>query len=146
MTDSRFPVQGRCQCGQVSYEILEEPDFVIACHCRECQTLSTSVFSLTAFLPESRIRFHGEMKYWERKADSGNISAAKFCPECGNRIYHFNPEAPQVVKLKIGHLSDDSWIAPDAHIWVKEKQAWFQIPEGIPQFEAQPTAPIKRSG
>ena len=84
------------------------------------------------------IKFNGLMKDWSRSADSGNISAAKFCPSCGNRIYHYNPDEPDKIKLKPSNLSDTRIINPTVHVWVSEKQDWFKIPEGVKTFDKQP--------
>jgi hypothetical protein len=133
-----YPIKGACQCGGVTYTLLAAPRFIAACHCRECQKLSTSAFSLTAFVDAENIVFEGEMKDWQRMADSGNVAAAKFCPTCGNRIYHYNPADPDVLKLKPTTLSDTSIIKPSIHIWVSEKQDWYEIPEGVKTFDKQP--------
>jgi hypothetical protein len=133
-----YPIKGACQCGGVTYTLLAAPHFIAVCHCRECQKLSTSAFSLTAFVDAENIVFEGEMKDWQRMADSGNVSAAKFCPTCGNRIYHYNPADPDVLKLKPTTLSDTSIIKPSIHIWVSEKQDWYEIPEGVKTFDKQP--------
>ncbi|BBB26200.1 GFA family protein [Amphritea japonica] len=133
-----YPIEGSCQCGGVKYRLLEAPQMVVACHCKECQKLSTSAFSITAMVKASGIIFEGEMLEWIRPADSGNISAARFCPSCGNRIYHFNPAEPDVIKLKPSNLSDTSIINPTAHLWVSEKQDWYDIPDGVKVFEKQP--------
>ena len=138
MADVCYPVAGSCQCGQVRYRLLAAPKMVVACHCRECQKLSTSAFSITAVVGKDDLEFEGEMKYWERSSDSGNINAAMFCPGCGNRIYHFNPAQPEVIKLKPSNLDDTRMIVPQAHVWVSEKQQWFGIPDGVPRFEQQP--------
>ncbi len=140
MSDSSYPITGSCQCGQVTYQLLAPPIAVFACHCRECQKLSTSAFSLTALVKAESLIFSGEMKDWERLADSGNRNAAKFCPECGNRIYHFNPDQPDVIKLKPANLDDTRILNPTTHVWVSEKQAWYQIPEGAIQYDKQPPA------
>jgi len=50
MYDNKYPIKGSCQCGEVTYELLEPPLMVAACHCKECQKLSTSVFSITAMV------------------------------------------------------------------------------------------------
>jgi len=138
MDSIKYPIKGSCQCGQVSYELLEEPSMVVACHCKECQKLSTSAFSITAMVSADSVKFNGVMSVWSRTCDSGNISAAKFCPSCGNRLYHFNPEVPEQLKLKPSNLSDTRIIKPVAHVWVSEKQDWYQIPEGVKVFEGQP--------
>ncbi len=138
MSEANYPIQGSCQCGAVTYELHEPPLMVVACHCKECQKLSTSAFSITAVVRADAVRFKGKMNDWSRVADSGNINAAKFCPTCGNRIYHYNPDQPDTIKLKPSNLADTRIIEPTAHVWVSEKQAWFQIPEGVKVFEKQP--------
>lgn len=138
MSKTEYPISGSCQCGNVQYELLEEPLFVAACHCKECQKLSTSAFSITAMVKVESVKFKGEMKSWTRIADSGNTNGAKFCPTCGNRIYHFDPNEPDKLKLKPSNLSDTSIIKPTIHIWVSEKQDWYEIPPGVKVFDKQP--------
>lgn len=138
MENVKFPMSGSCQCGGVTYRLLKAPQMVAACHCKECQKLSSSAFSITAFVKAEDVEFFGEMQDWQRSADSGNISAAKFCPTCGNRIYHFDPKQPELLKLKPTNLDDVSWLKPTLHIWVSEKQPWFEIPDGVKTFPGQP--------
>lgn len=85
-----------------------------------------------------KVKFYGSMKDWCRVADSGNVSAAKFFPSCGNRIYHFDPSDPDKLKLKPSNLSDTRIINPTIPVWVSEKQDWFHIPEGVETFDKQP--------
>mgnify|MGYP003631795472 FL=1 len=140
MDNIKYPIKGSCQCGQVTYKLHEAPKMVMACHCTECQKLSTSPFSITALIESSAIEFSGELKEWSRAADSGNKSNAKFCPNCGNRIYHFNPDDLSTVKLKLKpvNITDDGVFEPTAHIWVCEKLSWYQIPEGVKVIDKQP--------
>jgi len=135
-----FPIKGSCQCGQVTYKLFEKPKVVMACHCTECQKLSTSPFSVTAVVASSAIEFDGEITEWSRKADSGNKNNAAFCPNCGNRIYHYNPDDSATIKLKLKpiNLIDDELFKPTAHVWVCEKLTWYQIPEGVKVFDKQP--------
>lgn len=135
-----YPLAGSCQCGQVTYRLHEPPKVVLACHCRECQKLSTAPFSVTAFVAAGAIEFNGELKEWSRLADSGNRNHAKFCPGCGNRVYHFNPADPGTIKLKLKPVGVevDPLFEPTMHIWVSEKQDWFTLPEGVEVFDFQP--------
>ena len=135
-----YPIEGSCQCGQVTYQLHEAPKMVMACHCTECQKLATSPFSITAVVASSAIEFRGELKEWSRTADSGNTNTAMFCPDCGNRIYHYNPDDKTTIKLKLKPvtISDDSIFEPTAHVWVSEKLDWYQIPEGMKVFDKQP--------
>lgn len=133
-------MKASCQCGQVSYRLLAAPKVVMACHCKECQKLSTSPYSVTAMVAERDIEFTGVLKEWSRTADSGNQNIAKFCPECGNRIYHFNPNDSSMIKLKLKptELNDFSAFEPTVHVWTSEKQNWVKIPKYVKTFEKQP--------
>jgi len=135
-----YPIKGSCQCGQVTYRLAEVPKMVLACHCTECQKLSTSPFSITAIVATNAIEFSGELKEWSRSAESGNKNCAKFCPGCGNRVYHFNPDDPSTVKLKLKpvKMTDASIFEPTVHVWVSEKLSWYRIPEGVKVFDKQP--------
>jgi hypothetical protein len=140
MGNVSYPIEGSCQCGQVTYKLHEAPKMVLACHCTECQKIATGPFSVTAVISSSAIEFSGELKEWSRTAESGNKSNAKFCPNCGNRIYHFNPEDLSSVKLKLKpvNLADDEVFKPTVHIWVCEKLSWYQVPEGVKVIDKQP--------
>ena len=128
-----YPIEGSCQCGQVTYQLREAPTMVLACHCTECQKLSTSPFSVTAIISTGAIKFSGELKEWSRASDSGNTSSAKFCPNCGNRVYHFNPDDQATIKLKLKpvNIADAGLFEPTAHIWTSEKLPWYDIPAGV---------------
>lgn len=138
MNEIKYPIEGACQCGQVTYQLLAPPFMIAACHCRQCQKLSTSAFSITAMVNTADIIFSGTMHEWQRLSDNGNTNGAKFCPGCGNRIYHFNPEQPEKIKLKPSTLSDTRVIKPTMHIWVSEKQDWFTLPDDVDSFDKQP--------
>ncbi|KOO15709.1 hypothetical protein AKJ18_06050 [Vibrio xuii] len=135
-----YLVEGACQCGQVSYKLQQPPKMVLACHCIECQKLSTAPFSVTAIVATEDIEISGELKEWSRLAESGNKNNAMFCPDCGNRVYHYNPDDQSTLKLKLKASSpnDHSVFEPTAHVWVSEKQDWYQIPEGVKTFDKQP--------
>lgn len=123
---------GSCQCGQVSYELKGKPKLVFACHCTECQKLATAPYSVTAVIAKQDIEFMGELREWSRSSDSGNINSAKFCPNCGNRIYHFNPEDDLTIKLKLKPVdkATSAIFEPTVHVWTSEKLEWVQIPAG----------------
>lgn len=135
-----FPIEGSCQCGQLTYKLFEKPKMVLACHCTECQKLSTSPFSVTAIVAATDIEFKGKLNEWSRDSDSGNKNNAKFCPSCGNRVYHYNPADSETIKLKLKpvNLEKAEIFEPTVHVWVCEKLSWYQIPEGVKVFEKQP--------
>ena len=135
----KLPLTGTCQCGEVRYVVTSEPIATVACHCRDCQKLSASAFSLTMVIPRDAFKLEsGELAVFERPADMGGTARCYFCPACGNRVYHENPRLPGFLRLKPGGLDDTSCIVPEAHVWTSRAQPWFRFPEGVPVFETQP--------
>lgn len=135
-----YPITAKCQCGQSGYHLHQAPLKVFACHCTECQKLATAPYSVTAIVATKDVEFFGTMSDWSRSSDSGNTNAAKFCPGCGNRIYHFNPADKDTVKLKLKpvQLQDDTIFAPQAHVWTCEQLSWLQLAGNIPEFDQLP--------
>jgi hypothetical protein len=127
-------MHGSCQCGGVRYEVTGPPMVSLVCHCRDCQKLSASAYSPTLVFPSEAFRVEGRLERWESRADSGTRKHAYFCPRCGNRIYHQDPDQPSTVRLKAGTL-DGPIPAPQAHVWVSRKQPWVTLPDGVPTFE-----------
>lgn len=80
----------------------------------------------------------GELGVFDRPAESGNIARCYFCPSCSNRIYHENPDKPEMIRLKPGTLDDTSMIKPEMHVWTRGAQPWVKLPTDIPCYETQP--------
>ena len=130
-----LPLTGSCQCGNVRYQANEPPVASLACHCVECQKLTSSVVSTVLVFAATSIQFSGELKTWERTSESGRRNVAYFCPVCGNRIYHFDPDMPDVVRLKSGTIDSGPVPKPQVNQWVSRKADWVPLAEGIPVVE-----------
>jgi hypothetical protein len=141
MSDSdNVYASGSCQCGGITYDLTEPPVATYVCYCTECQKLSAGMASTTmALRREAMILRSGSLKRWERMADSGNRNVAWFCPDCGNRIYHENPAAPAMIRLKTGTLEDQSVVRPMVHFWTVRKPDWLPLPEFGLVYETQDT-------
>jgi len=55
-THIKLPQTGSCRCGKVVIEVAKAPVMTSACHCRGCQKMSASAFSLTAMVPAEGFR------------------------------------------------------------------------------------------
>jgi hypothetical protein len=139
MTEMTFPAAGSCQCGNITYQVVAAPLTTVACHCLDCQKLSTSSFSVSMILQHDSLEIlSGELKRWERPTAAGGVAVCWFCPECGNRIYHENPDKPEFVRLKPGTLDDTSVLNPMAHVWTCREQPWHKNFHDLPRVEQQP--------
>jgi len=135
----KIPAHGSCQCGNIQYRIDDEPLATYACHCLDCQKLSTSAFSVTLLLQRRSFSIlSGELKSWERATDSGGKAICWFCPTCGNRIFHESPAFPDLIRFKPGTLDDTSELKPQVHLWTCREQAWLKHSADLPRLETQP--------
>ena len=66
-----------------------------------------------------------------------NLPATGSC-QCGNRIYHENPEAPELIRFKPGTLDDTSVLSPQGHTWTCREQPWHRTFNDLPRIEGQP--------
>lgn len=126
---------GGCRCGAVRYALaLQSLPNTYACHCLDCQTWSGSAFSQQTFLPEAALRVGGPLAVYELITPSGRVSTQRFCSVCHARLYNTNSARPGAVILRAGTLDLSDQLDVVAHIWVKRKQPWLQLPAGVPAW------------
>ena len=139
----RLPQTGGCQCGKLRFEVTEAPRAVYACHCRDCQRMTSSAFSMGVVVTEGAFRLSGvEPQPIQRLADSGRTAIRWVCPECGSWICSGpkpgTASADAVRIVRGGTFDDTSWLRPMMHVWARTKQPWVMLPEGSQTFETQP--------
>ena len=137
-------IQGGCRCGAVRYTLaLDTLPSTYACHCLDCQTWSGSAFSLQTFLPEAALAVSGPIVVYGFTTPSGNTSTQRMCGVCHARIYNTNSARPNVAVVRAGTLDRSNELRVVAHIWVKRKQQWLTLPDGVPTWpEAAPAAEL----
>jgi hypothetical protein len=135
----RIPQSGGCLCGRVRYEITEAPRLAYTCHCRDCQRLTSSAFSMAIVVSEASFRVTtGEPRPIESRADSGRIKARWVCPDCGCWVYSSSVPDNGIRRVRAGSLDDPSWVRPTAHFWTRSRLPWVTLPEGDEAWEKQP--------
>jgi len=138
-----LPLTGGCQCGALRYEITEVPRLTYACHCTDCQRMTSSAFSMAIVVSEIGFRLtKGEPRSIQRTADSGHVTTRWVCPDCGSWICgapRASSATPGAVRaVRAGTLDDTSWLRPMPHFWTRSKQPWVALPKSSRRFETQP--------
>lgn len=130
---------GQCRCTRVTYTLdTDAPLAVYACHCRHCQTWSGSAFALHALLPADALRVEGSLTEYAYDVD-GQRSEHRLCGVCHTRICNTTTAAPGLVVLRVGTLDESPSVQPVAHIWLRHKQPWVTLAEGVPTWPESPT-------
>jgi len=133
-------LEGGCLCGAVRYMSDAEPVMQAVCHCKTCQKVTGSAFSLNVAVPDESLNVEGDdlTTYVDHAGASGQPFKRHFCSKCGSHLFSQGPAYGPLAFIKAGTLDDPDWIAPDLHIWCAEKLAWTEIPEGASQAPGNP--------
>jgi hypothetical protein len=124
-------LSGGCLCGKVRYESDSDVLRAYHCHCRDCQKLSgTSRLSLLA-VAEAGLRISGDLKFFEKKGDSGNKVSLGFCPDCGSNILGKPLQLAGVVCIAAGSLGDTSLFKPTMSVFADSAPSWDVLGEEI---------------
>jgi hypothetical protein len=129
-------VEGRCHCGQITFEAEIDPDAVGICHCTDCQTLSGAAYRVTVQVPAAEFVLRsGAPKIYIKIAQSGNQRAHGFCPNCGTPIYATDPHEPRSYGIRVGTLKQRSELRPRRQIWYRSALGWSADLRDIPHSD-----------
>ncbi len=126
-------LSGGCLCGAVRYEVADEFGYAINCHCADCRRATGSAFKPFAGIERSKLRLTaGEASLLVFGNPEANHDV--HCGRCGSLLYSV-VNAGARVHVTLGTLQETPSIRPTAHIFVGDKAPWFQITDGLPQYE-----------
>lgn len=122
--DWKLPWNGRCRCGKVTLTVTKAPLLTMACHCKGCQRMSASAFSLTAAVPADGFQIEGETVQGgiHGKADH------EFCRYCMAWLFTRPEGVDFFVNLRVTMLDDPSWFVPFIETQTAEMLPWAKTP------------------
>lgn len=127
---------GHCGCGAVTYEITGAPLFTQACHCTDCQRTTGSAFVVHTVIVEDDLKLQGETRMAVLPSGSGAGCELHACAQCAAYVWvRYRYHQVPVIAVRAGTLDDPAAFPPQAHIFVRSKQPWLSLDDGIPQFE-----------
>jgi hypothetical protein len=118
----KLPVEGGCRCDRVRIRVNKLPLMTSACHCKGCQRMSSSAFSLSAIFPADGFEvIRGEPVIGGLH---GPDSRHFFCAHCMTWMFTQPAPLPQIVNVRPSMLDNHAWFAPFMQTFTKTKLAW----------------------
>jgi hypothetical protein len=115
-----LPVEGGCMCEESRLKVSSPPIITMACHCKACQKMSASAFSLTAMFPMQGFEvvkgrpqigaLHGASQYF-------------YCPKCLNWLYTA-PAGSPFINVRSSVFDAPLWSTPFIESYISEKLPW----------------------
>lgn len=137
-TDAETVFDGGCACGAVRYRVHRTPMFVHCCHCTRCQRETGGPFAHHAMVEFTEMSLlQGEHEFVKVPTDSGGTHWVARCPTCRTAMWNEHGSRTAITRyVRVGTLDEPDRLPPQAHIFVRSKQAWLTLEAGTPAFSA----------
>lgn len=129
-----FPMEGRCTCGAIRFQMETAPMFVHCCHCTWCQRETGSAFVLNAMIETDRVTvLEGQPEMVLTPSNSGKGQKIARCPTCRVALWsHYRGAGDAVSFVRVGTLEQPALVPPDIHIFTSTKLPWVMLPADVP--------------
>lgn len=123
---------GGCLCGRVRFQVSGRLRDVVACHCTQCRRQSGHFYAATS-VSDDRLRIDGiEDVRWFKASSTARRG---FCLTCGSALF-WKHEAESFTSILAGAFDRPSGLRLTKHIFCADKGDYYEISDGLPQFEA----------
>lgn len=131
-------LSGRCLCGAITYEASGDPQIVAHCYCVDCRKSSGTGHGTHVMMPEGVVSVSGDLKLYDRPADSGNVVSRGFCGNCASPILSKNSAMAGMVFLRASSLDDPNAVSPSISVYASRAPKWDQVDDALPAFAEMP--------
>jgi hypothetical protein len=129
-------LSGKCECGEVRFEVADEFRYAMNCHCSVCRAATGSAFKAFAGIERDKLTITDGsdqlLVFGEEELNNTRCSA------CGSLLFSVVRDGTYV-HVALGSLVDEPGIRPTKHIFVGSKAPWFEITDDLPQFDEYPS-------
>jgi len=125
---------GSCLCGAVTYEVSGPLRDIISCHCGQCQKSSGHYFAATSAAQDDfKLTEDRGLKWY----NSSEWAERGFCQECGSSLF-WRMKNGSHQSILAGSLDDSTDLKTTRHIFVADKKDYYEITDGLPQYDTFP--------
>ena len=126
--------QARCHCGNLEIVCEGEPEYIVMCHCEDCQRRTSSAFNLGAWFNKTNVEISGASTVYQRVEHDGVESRYHFCPNCGSSMYWDMPQNEVAMAVAVGAFADPEFPEPTVSFYEQQRHSWVKVPESISRY------------
>ncbi len=128
---------GKCLCEAIQYEIQGELGPIYNCHCSKCRRWHGAAFRTRATIKTSQFNWISGEELLSRYHSSEHV-VKTFCSVCGSNLISEYDNAPDRIGVPLGGLEQAPANKPEGHMFVANKSPWFDITDGLPEYDTFP--------
>jgi hypothetical protein len=130
--------RGSCLCSAVAWEFTGQPERVQNCHCTRCRRARSAAFGTNAFYRKDQLSWtRGPDQVVNYALPDARRFGQAFCGQCGGKLPRV-VESTGYVVAPCGSLDDAPGLSPAGNVFATSKAGWYEITDGLPQWEAYP--------
>ncbi|MCC5779626.1 GFA family protein [Nitratireductor sp. B36] len=122
---------GSCLCGAVRFRTKGSLRGVVYCHCSQCRK-QTGLYYAATDVDVSNVMLEGEDQLtWYAASD---FARRGFCKTCGSALFWRRLGADKI-SILAGAFDLPSGLTAESHIFVADKGDFYDIADGLPQYQ-----------
>lgn len=125
-------IDGRCQCGAITYEARIDPALVTICNCADCQAFSGAPFRASVPVKPDAFTLTGTPATYVKTGSSGAKRVQAFCGTCGSALYSTEHGTPKYFNLRLGGCRQRADLPAKHQTWQDSALAWAQDVRAVP--------------
>lgn len=118
-------IKGNCLCGEVRYEYRGAIQEVVICHCEQCKRAQGTPFATNAPIQLKHFAFTRGVELLKAHFSSPNKKRV-FCGNCGSPLYSQRNDLPNIIRLRLGTVTEGDIPEPHYEIYCESKSTWCQ--------------------
>ncbi|MDE2138385.1 MAG: GFA family protein [Gammaproteobacteria bacterium] len=123
---------GGCLCGAVRYQIGSDVSKLCFCHCTSCRRATGAPMVPWGTCARDALRVtRGRLSEYRSSAQVWR----GFCARCGTSLTYRHEARAAEIDITLASLDDPTLLAPQMHVWVKDRLRWTTIGDQLPRHE-----------
>jgi hypothetical protein len=127
-------IRGSCLCGEVKYEYDGSINELAVCHCNQCKRAQGTPFVTNAPIELAKCKFtngSGSIKVYFSSPSKKRV----FCGSCGSPLYSQRTDMPEIIRLRLGTVTEGHIPEPSYESYCESKSNWFSADPERPKYE-----------
>ena len=129
---------GSCFCGDVRYRVGGPALTICQCHCSMCQRSVGAPVVTWATFERRNFEATGRALAW---FESSPEARRGFCERCGASLFFESERFPGLIDVTVVTLENAASLAPTMHIYVRSRQPWMNVADGLPCHAGDSSSP-----
>ncbi len=125
---------GGCLCGGVRYELSGPCRDIINCHCQNCRRTHGHIAAYTSVRQSDLNLIKQQTLQWYH--DQSPDTWRGFCNHCGASLFWDARDGRGKISVAAGSLDAGAGLKTIGHVYVSEAGQYYEIDDGLPQFES----------